>query len=418
MAPVEGIPDVVPASAEAPAAATLSVAPEAASKIVAQVKHYFSDANLAHDGYMRKGIETDDGWVTFGTLSRFNRLRQLLGVPEEQQQQQAGPKGRGKGKGRPAPVPVSYVALLAETVAAGVDESDAVEVNEDKTAVRRKTPFEASDEWFQRTVHVKGLPYGQEREAMIDELTAYFDKAVGEVALLRLRRNPRTKAFKGNLLVEFATQALAEAAVAAKETLEFESHKLEPALLSAYHDEKLAADEFIQPELQKPGGSYPTFEAWCAAHGREPPAPLDGERKRQRSGEAGASAAPATEPEVVPNVLLKFSGADNESGISQLKEILGALAEIKFVEFERGATEGIVRFKEPVAQDVLEKNPKGAVLGDDKWLALAPVDEDTEKAFFDRAHAAAISSRGTKRPGGPGGRGRGRGGFRSKRGRR
>ncbi|KAJ2799588.1 hypothetical protein H4R21_003495, partial [Coemansia helicoidea] len=110
MAPVEGIPDVVSAAAEAPAAATAAapeLAPEAASKIVAQVKHYFSDANLTHDGYMRKGVETDDGWVTFGTLSRFNKLRQLLGVPAEQ-----AAKGRGKGKAPPAPVPESYVTLL------------------------------------------------------------------------------------------------------------------------------------------------------------------------------------------------------------------------------------------------------------------------------------------------------------------
>ncbi|KAJ2774886.1 hypothetical protein IWQ57_000620 [Coemansia nantahalensis] len=404
MAPVEGIPDVVSAAAEAPAAATAAapeLAPEAASKIVAQVKHYFSDANLTHDGYMRKGVETDDGWVTFGTLSRFNKLRQLLGVPAEQ-----APKGRGKGKAPPAPVPESYVTLLAETVAAGVAESDAVEVNGDRTAVRRKAPFEASDEWFRRTVHVKGLPYGQERDALIDELTAYFGAAVGEVALLRLRRNPRTKAFKGNLLVEFATEALAEAAVAAAETLEFETHKLEPALLSAYHDEKLAANEYIQPELRKPGASYPTFEAWCAANGREVPPPLDSERKQHSQAE----------PEVVAGVLLKFSGADGEAGLGKVKEALGALGEVRFVELERGATEGIVRFKEPVAQTVLENNPKGALLGEDTWLALAPVDEDAQKAFFERAHAASANARGTKRP--AGGRGGGRGGHRGKRGRR
>ncbi|KAJ1735407.1 hypothetical protein LPJ61_000571, partial [Coemansia biformis] len=306
------------------------------------------------------------------------------GRPEEQEA-----KSRGKPKGRPAPVPESYTTLLAGIVAKGVADSDALEANEDQTAIRRKGPFVESDEWFWCTVHVKGLPYGKECEGLIEDLTEYFVKTVGDVATLRLRRNPRTKAFKGNALVEFTTEALAEAAVAAGESLEFEMYKLEPALLTAYHDEKLAADEFIQPELQKPGGSYPTYEVWCAAHGHELPVPLDSEKKRKMGSSSSSS---SSEPEVVPGVLVSFSGVAGEVGISQLKEAFGALGEVKYIEHEQGAAEGIMRFKEPVAQEVVEKSADGVALGEGVSLALAVVDEEAQKAFFECMHTAAAAA--------------------------
>ncbi|KAJ2882382.1 hypothetical protein FB639_002403, partial [Coemansia asiatica] len=87
MAPVEGIPTVVSAaSVQAPALAPASepvatLLPEAAAQIVKQIKHYLSDANLNHDAFMRKGVEMNDGWIQFATFAKFNRLRELMGVP-------------------------------------------------------------------------------------------------------------------------------------------------------------------------------------------------------------------------------------------------------------------------------------------------------------------------------------------------
>ncbi|KAI8326105.1 hypothetical protein GQ54DRAFT_301446 [Martensiomyces pterosporus] len=392
MAPTEGIPEVVSAETKKEVEQLPALAAEAAAKVVSQVKHYFSDANLNHDNYMRKGIEDNDGWISFTTLGRFNRIRQLLGVPEDKP---AGGRGRGArgGKGRPAPVSESYIKLLATTVKDGLAETDEVEIKEDGSAIKRKSPYEPSDSWFERTVHVKGLPYGKESADLIDELTAHFNKH-GDVTLLRLRRNPKTKAFKGNVLVEFSTKEKAEE-VAKKEDLEYEEHKLEPSLLSAYHDEKLAADEFIQPELRKPGATYPTFEEWCAAHGRKPPAPLKGEAAKKTTSDW----------EVVPGALVQFSGVEGDIGFAELKEAFGAAGGVKFVDFEKGSSEGIVRFREPIAAEVLEKNPEGIAVGE-ITLKLSAVDEQGEKEFYERAKAATANSgaRGNKRSGNHDGR--------------
>ncbi|KAI9501114.1 RNA binding motif-domain-containing protein [Coemansia spiralis] len=389
MAPVEGIPTVVAAAdiskEEAVGPSLPALADDVAKKLVTQVKHYFSDANLNQDNYMRKAVEENDGWVTFSTLSRFNRLRQMMGLPENN-------KGRGnKGKSRPAPVPETHIKLLATTVKDGLVETDDVEVNDDATALKRKALYVPSDAWFANTVHIKGLPYGKESADLIDTLTEYFNQ-FGVVKLLRLRRNPKTKAFKGNVLVEFESSEEAED-VAKSETLEFDGHKLEPALLPAYHDEKMEADEYIQPELRKPGASYPTFEEWCAAHGKQPPALPKDDKK-------AAAEKKTAEVEQVPGVLVRFSGVQGDIGFPALKEAFASVGDVKFVDYEKGESEGIVRFKEPVAAEVIEKNADGIKISENVVLTLSVVDGEAEKAFYERAQAASVNARSNKRQGG------------------
>ncbi|KAJ2760290.1 hypothetical protein H4S06_001803 [Coemansia sp. BCRC 34490] len=410
MVPAEGIPTVV-AAAEIKnndaAVEQPTLTEETAKKIVTQVKHYFGDANLNHDNYMRKVVGENDGWVDFATLSRFNRLRQLMGIlpaaadEANKKTDRFGRNSNKKQQQRPAPVPEAYVRLLATTVKDGVAETDEIEINEDATALKRKTEFVPSDAWFANTVHVKGLPYGVETSDLIDLLTEHFGK-YGDVKLLRLRRNPKTKAFKGNFLVEFAASEDAEK-TAKTEDLEYQGSKLEPALLPAYHDEKLAADEFIQPELRKPGGTYPSFEEWCTAHGKVPPA-LKGDGKKG----AAAAQSKSTEIEQIPGVLVRFTGVSGDVEFPALKEAFAAVGPVKFVDFEKGSSEGIVRFREPVAAKVIEGNPDGIKIGDDVVLTLVEVDAEAEKAFYERANAATASTRqnnNNKRQGGGGHRG-------------
>ncbi|KAJ2853033.1 hypothetical protein J3B02_003319 [Coemansia erecta] len=404
MAPVEGIPTVVSAaSVQAPALAPASepvatLLPEAAAQIVKQIKHYLSDANLNHDAFMRKGVEMNDGWIQFATFAKFNRLRELMGVPQYKS------KAKGKGGNKKAEnrdVPESSIELLAQTIKDGVKDDELLEINAEGTAIRRKSQFEPSDEWFARTVHVKGLPYGKESSGLIDELTEFCAES-GDVQLLRLRRNPKTKAFKGNFLVEFATVEQAEQ-FAGKDDLAYEDNKLSPAMLQAYHDEKQAADEFIQPELRKPGETYPTFEDYCIAHGRPVPT---ADKTAKKGKDSDDSQKPKPQVEAVPGCLVKFAGAEGDLTVRQLKEAFGAAGDVKYIEYKADETDGIVRFKEPVAASVIESHLEGISVGD-VTLTLSAVDEEAEKAFFERAQAAldlsltkGDSNRNNKRSGG------------------
>ncbi|KAJ2490452.1 hypothetical protein IWW37_003108 [Coemansia sp. RSA 2050] len=393
MSPAQGIPEVVAVAdmqvdVVVDATEELSLDSQTAEKVVTQVKHYFSDANLNHDSYMRKGVAMRDGWVLFSTLIRFNKLRQLVGVPEDPKTEEINARGNKKDKRAPRPPPIAqkYVDLLTATVKGGVSDGDSVEVND--TGIRRKEPFVESGEWFSRTVHVKGLPYGDEPAGIVEGMTEFFAQH-GDVTLLRLRRNPKSKAFKGNALIEFATAEQAEA-VAQMADLEYSGHKLDIVSLLAYHDEKLAAGDYMHPELRKPGQTYQTFEEWCAANGREVPAQDEKSRGSKKGKEAEKPAPPAKEIVIVPGVLAKFTGVEGEIGVAELKQALSAAGNVKYVEISTGAGEGIVRFKEPIAAQAIEAHAGGlAVEGSEMVLKLEAVDKDEEEAFYERAKAAS-----------------------------
>ncbi|KAJ2819692.1 hypothetical protein GGI24_004709 [Coemansia furcata] len=420
MSPVEGIPEVVAAAdikmdvvaedavvevAAVEVTEEPSLDSQVAEKVVSQVKHYFSDVNLNHDSFMRKGVSMNDGWVLFSTLIRFNKLRQLIGVPEDPK---ADDHKKGKKRApRPPPIAKKFVDLLAATVKSGVSDEDKVEVND--TGVRRKEPYVESGEWFSRTVHVKGMPYGKEPADIFEELTAFFAQH-GEVTLLRLRRNPKTKAFKGNVLVEFATVEQAEA-VAQMTDLVFNNHKLAITSLSAYHDEKRDGGEYMHPELQKPGETYPTHEEWCLANGRESPS-SQGDKKGKKP-----AAAEAKEITAVPGVLVKFTGLEGEIGIAELKKAFAVAGDVKYVDIQTGATEGIVRFKNPVADQVIESHADGLPVEDSSVvLKLEAVGEEEEKAFYERARASSANANARNNNGKrSGGRDNGGGQRRSKR---
>ncbi|KAJ1722990.1 hypothetical protein LPJ53_002656 [Coemansia erecta] len=372
MTPTNGIPVVVAHKDVVAAAPT--VTPEAAAQIIKQVKHYFSDANLNHDKFMRESVSSNSGWIDFKVLARFNRLRQLMGIPVARKQSKANNRKNQKPVPKVADVDAQYVTLLGETIKGGVTEEDPVEVNEDGSAIRRKEAFVPSDEWFSRTVHVKGLPYGIESPDFIEKLSEYF-AGLGSVQLVRMRRNPKTGDFKGNLLVEYATAEEAEE-VAKKDDGEYLGSKLEFVMLPAYHDEKVANDEFMQEELRKPGETYQSFEDYCISKGRPVP-----------SGN-GKNASVLKFAELVPGCLVKFTGVTGDVAYDDIKKAFNASHRVRFLEYAAGSSEGIVRFAEPIAASFIESHPDGQAVGEVN-LSVEVVDEEGEKAFVERSKAAA-----------------------------
>ena len=72
-----------------------------------QIEYYMSDANLARDRFFREQIETDkEGWCAIAHFLNCNKVKAMQ--------------------------------INAEKIAESCIDSDAVEVNEDKTKIRRK----------------------------------------------------------------------------------------------------------------------------------------------------------------------------------------------------------------------------------------------------------------------------------------
>lgn len=173
-------------AAAAPAVEVAVAAPAAAadgvkSKLLQQVEYYFSDANFRRDKFLRsKAAEDADGFVGLEVLTTFNRIKALTTDPR--------------------------------ALADALEDSEVVELSEDRLAVRRVKPLPEVDDSEVRSVYAKG-PFPT--DATLEDLQAWA-AAWGSVArvVMRKTRN-KEKTFKGSIIVEFAQLDFANACVAA-----------------------------------------------------------------------------------------------------------------------------------------------------------------------------------------------------------
>ena len=80
-------------------------------------------------------------------------------------------------------------------------ESQVIELNEEKTHVHRKTSLPESRETLARAVYVSGFPL----DASLDDLQEFFAQHSQLVEAIRFRRTLKEREFKGSVFVEFAS---------------------------------------------------------------------------------------------------------------------------------------------------------------------------------------------------------------------
>ena len=154
-------------------------------KIKDQIEFYFSESNLRKDRFLQKEISKEkDGWVGLPVLLTFNKLKALTKDAKE--------------------------------VAEALKDSDLVEVSESGDKIRRSADLPADDTSKERTLYVKGYPV-DDADVTIESISDAF-KGYGKVLMVRLRKDPRTKAFKGSAFVEFDKPECVKAAVDAAYT--------------------------------------------------------------------------------------------------------------------------------------------------------------------------------------------------------
>lgn len=146
-----------------------------------QVEFYFSDSNLPTDKFLfEKAGGIANIPIELKELCKFKRMRRFQPF---------------------------------EAIVEALRDSDKVELTDNDTCVRRKTPlpenfFEViakdSDE---RSVYAKG--FGEENSNTQFDVEAFF-RPFGPIRAVRLRRTFPEKLFKGSVFVEFQTKELAE----------------------------------------------------------------------------------------------------------------------------------------------------------------------------------------------------------------
>ncbi|XP_057304481.1 la-related protein 7-like [Hydractinia symbiolongicarpus] len=141
-----------------------------------QLDFYFSDANLHHDRFFRKEIETNtEGYIELATILKCNKIKQLT--------------------------------MDMTVLAKAVENSDQLQLSDDRTKLKRIKPLPRHENTDLQTVYVEQLP------AYVDHdwLKQVFSTC-GTVDYISLPRYPQTNKIKGFAYVEFSNQQGAEKA--------------------------------------------------------------------------------------------------------------------------------------------------------------------------------------------------------------
>jgi hypothetical protein len=152
-----------------------------AAKLVKQLQFYLSDANLRNDKFMLSQLDASaDGFISLSLFLTFNRVKKMVSS-------------------------VSEIVSALETCP--VTE---LELNHDKTCIKRKVEFKKVDIDLinQKSVYYKNLPENVELEELEALFTLY--KAV---LVKKIKRNQK---YFGRVVVEFASVEDAKNALGVK----------------------------------------------------------------------------------------------------------------------------------------------------------------------------------------------------------
>ncbi|XP_034282980.1 lupus La protein [Pantherophis guttatus] len=270
-------------------------------KVCQQIEYYFGDHNLPRDKFLQEKIKSDDGWVTLETIIKFNRLNRLTKDFDV------------------------IVGALKKS------KTELMEVSEDKTKIRRSPdkPLPEVTEQYKnaiksRSIYIKGFPL----DATLDDIKEWLD-CKGKVENIQMRRTLQ-KTFKGSIFAVFDTVE------SAKEFVGTPNQRYKDTELIVLFKEDYFAKKNDEKKRNK-------LEAKAKAK-------LEKEEKQKHAEETEMKYLAEKQ-----GCLLKFFGdLEDHTCREDLHAVFSNHGEIKWIDFVRGAKEGIILFKSS-AKGALDK---------------------------------------------------------------
>lgn len=287
------------------------------AKIMKQVEFYFSDANLPRDRFLQEELKkNEEGWIALSVIASFKRMQALS----------------------------TDLTVIAEALKG----SELVEVSADGASVRRVSalPEQGADN-MKTCVLVRGF---NTETTTLEQLEEFFAGASGEVAAIRLRRNPQTKAFKGSVFLHLKSEEEAARLVELKALTRGEE-TLEIMSMTAFMEEQNAKQMA---------------------------------RASKKSEESAEESAPLT-VEDVKKMVLTVTGCPANMDHRLLRTVLTSKGPVAFVENVTAEGFSVVRFKEPVAADLITSiTAEGGITmpGMEQALQVREPTEEEVAAFF------------------------------------
>lgn len=288
------------------------------AKIMKQVEFYFSDANLPRDRFLQEELKkSEEGWIGLSVIASFKRMQALS----------------------------TDLGVIAEALKG----SELVEVSSDGASVRRivALPEQAADN-MKTCVLVRGF---STEGTTLEQLEEFFAGVSSQVAAIRLRRNPQSKAFKGSVFLHLKSEEEAARLVELKTLPRGEEAPLEILSMTAFLEEQNAKQMA---------------------------------RASKKSEESAEEAAPLT-IEDVKKMVLTVTGCPTDMDHRLLRTALTSKGPVAFVENVTAEGFSVVRFKEPVAADLIASiTSEGGITmpGMEQPLQVREPTEEEVEAFF------------------------------------
>lgn len=281
-----------------------------------QIEFYFSDTNFARDKHLQaKALENDDGFIDLEHINTFERMKRL--------------------------------GLTVEQLADALKDSDVVELNADKTKVKRKHPLPEVDTTDIRTLYIKGFPKAYELDQIQDYIeNSEVHKKQYKSSLIRMRRFITSKDdkgnFKGSVLVTFPSIEDAEefwkeyGALTEEKPLDEElPEDCTPDSLFK-HLLVLKSSDWIKGKKKGRNGAKST----SAPNSKKSPSDEDGKKGKNNNNE-----------KILEGTLVKFDlGEENKSEKDLTREIIKEAItkeglDLAYIDYKKGDKHGHLRFK-------------------------------------------------------------------------
>ncbi|XP_017784782.1 PREDICTED: la protein homolog [Nicrophorus vespilloides] len=311
-------------------------------KIINQIEYYFGDINLPRDKFLIEKIKEDEGWVTIEVLLTFKRLAALSN--EE------------------------------EVIAGAIEKSEnkLVCVSEDKKKVRRNPDLPAPElneerkqELMKRTAYAKGFPLDE----TLDAIRTFLDEhGPVETCLKRnyLDKIAKEHKFKGSCFIIFKDVEQCKKFVEA-ETIKYKEVELIRKMQADYYEQK-------KTEI---------------------------EERRNKKGKKNKDEAKEIKvnPVAVGSVLF-FSGIKEDQTVT--REIIRAKveelckSEIAFIDYNKGQTEGYIRFTSENAGNDFHKTLEEGNLDLGEAKIVFKTLDATQEEEYNVKHANDVKERRNK----------------------
>ncbi|XP_015110676.1 la protein homolog [Diachasma alloeum] len=314
------------------------VTPELLEKIKSQIEFYFGDCNMQRDKFLIDQVKLDEGWIPMSIMLKFKAL--------------------------------ASISQNVETILKALEDSELMEISEDRKKIRRspEKPLPVYDEAYkkaqeERSVYCKGFPLQGTTVQVLKE----FFKDFQPHETIFMRRYPDKEKnqffFKGSIFIQFTTLEGAKDFMA-RESVKYGDKELIRKWKNDYLVEK-------KKEIE------------------ERKSKRDGKGKKTEKEEEVMEAEDPEDDTVLPKgAVLSFTGAGDDTLREDIKEAVVKLAElipeeIAFMDYEKGNSEGKIRFHgEGTATKILKKFTDKELTVNESTLSFRLVEGEEEEEYL------------------------------------